>query len=98
MEGFGPKIIFEVAGIPVSETVVVTWIIMGLFTIVSILVTRNFEKIPRGVQNVVEMLVDGMNKFTMQTMGESNRGFAPYMGSIFLFLLVANLVGLVGLR
>ncbi|ABW20097.1 F0F1 ATP synthase subunit A [Alkaliphilus oremlandii] len=98
MEGFGPKIIFEVGGIIISETVVVTWIIMAIFAITSILITRNFEKIPKGMQNVVEMLVDTMNKFTMQTMGEKRRSFAPYMGTIFLFLLVGNLIGLVGLR
>ena len=98
MEGFGPKIIFEIAGIPVSETVVVTWIIMAAFAIVSISVTRNFEKIPKGVQNVVEMLVDMINKFTIQTMGEDKKSFAPYMGTVMLFLAVGNLIGLVGLR
>lgn len=98
MEGFGPRIIFEVAGIPVSETVVVTWIIMAVFAIGSIAITRNFEKIPKGAQNVVEMLVDTINKFTMQTMGEKRLSFAPYMGTVILFLAVGNLAGLVGLR
>ncbi len=97
-EGFGPKIVGEIAGIYISETVVVTWIIMAVFTILAIAVTRNFDKIPTGVQNVVEMLVDAMNKFTAQTMGEDKKGFAPYMGTLFLFLLVANLIGLLGLR
>ncbi len=98
MEGFGPKIIFEIAGIPVSETVVVTWIIMAVFAIVSILVTRNFDKIPKGVQNVVEMLVSTINNFTADTMGEDKKSFAPYMGTVMLFLAVGNLIGLVGLR
>jgi len=98
MEGFGPRVIFEIGNIPVSETVVVTWIIMAILIVLSIAVTRNFEKIPKGVQNVVEMLVDTLNNFTVQTMGEKNKGFAPYMGTLFIFLLVANLIGLVGFR
>mgnify|MGYP000915482227 CR=1 FL=1 len=98
MEGFGPRIIFEIGGIPIPETVVVTWLIMAVFTIVAIIVTRNFEKIPRGVQNVVEMLVETLNGFVIQTMGEKQRNFIPYMGTIFMFLLVGNLIGLVGLR
>lgn len=97
-EGFGPRIIWEIGNIPISETVVVTWIIMAVLILFSIAVTRNFEKIPKGVQNVVEMLVDSVNKFTVQTMGEDKKGFAPYMGTLFLFLLIGNLIGLIGLR
>lgn len=98
MEGFGPRIIFRIGNIPIPETVVVTWVIMAVFAIVSILVTKNFEKVPKGVQNVVEMLVDTLNNFVIDTMGEKQRNFIPYMGTVFLFLLVGNLIGLVGLR
>lgn len=98
MEGFGPKIAFWIGNVPIPETVVVTWIIMAVFIITAWLVTRNFEKIPRGVQNVVEMLVETINKFTAETMGEDKKSFSPYIGTIFLFLVVGNLIGLLGLR
>jgi F-type H+-transporting ATPase subunit a len=98
MEGFGPRIIWEVAGVPISETVVVTWMIMAVLFVFAIAATRNFEKVPKGMQNAVEMLVDTMNNFTAQTMGEDKKGFSPYMGTLFIFLLVANLIGLVGFR
>lgn len=98
MEGFGPRVIFEIGTIPVTETVVVTWIIMAVLIVLSIAFTRNFEKVPKGAQNVVEMIVDTLNKFTIQTMGEDKKGFAPYMGTLFIFLIVANLIGLLGLR
>lgn len=98
MEGFGPRIIFSIGQIDVPETVVVTWIIMAVLIGFSILVTRNFEKIPKGVQNVVEALVETLNNFVNQTMGEDKKVFAPYMGTIFIFLVVANLIGFLGLR
>jgi len=98
MEGFGPMIMFEIAGMPISETVVVTWIIMAILTIFSIIVTRNFENIPKGMQSAVEMLVDSINKFTVQTMGEDKKGFSAYMGTIILFLALGNIIGLIGLR
>jgi len=98
MEGFGPMIMFEIAGMPISETVVVTWIIMAILTIFSIIVTRNFENIPKGMQSAVEMLVDNINKFTVQTMGEDKKGFSAYMGTIILFLALGNIIGLIGLR
>lgn len=98
MEGFGPRVVFEIGTIPVTETVVVTWIIMVALIALSIAFTRNFEKVPKSAQNVVEMLVDTLNKFTIQTMGEDKKGFAPYVGTLFIFLLIANLIGLLGLR
>ncbi|NLM05011.1 MAG: F0F1 ATP synthase subunit A [Clostridiales bacterium] len=98
MEGFGPRIMFYIGDIVISETVVVTWVIMAMLIIGAWLLTRNFEKIPKGAQNVVEVLVDTINNFTTETMGEKNRVFAPYIGTIFLFLTVGNLIGLLGLR
>ncbi len=98
---FGAKILYEIpilGGIPLTETVVNTWIIMAVLTILAIFTTRNFEKIPRGVQNVVEALVETINNFTAQTMGENKKVFSSYMGTLFVFLVFANLLGLVGLR
>ncbi|MCC5909656.1 MAG: F0F1 ATP synthase subunit A [Clostridiaceae bacterium] len=98
---FGPQVIFELpilGGIPVTETVVNTWIIMIVLTIVSIIGTRTFKRVPRGRQNVVEMVVESLNNLTVQTMGEDKKYFSSYIGTLFLFLLVANLFGLIGLR
>ncbi|MBU5676593.1 F0F1 ATP synthase subunit A [Alkaliphilus sp. MSJ-5] len=97
MEGFGPRLI-NIAGLQISETVVVTWIIMAVLIILAIVTTRNFEKIPKGVQNAIEAIVDAINNLTISTMGEKNKAFAPYIGTIFMFILFANLIGLVGLR
>ena len=74
--GFGPLIVFNFKVpftdiiIPISNTVTVTWFIMIILAITCILITRNFEKIPRKVQNVVEMLVETIVNLTKQTMGE----------------------------
>lgn len=98
---FGPKIIFELPfldGIPVTETVVNTWLIMLVLVVLSILGTRAMKLIPDGRQNVTEIVVDALNKLTAQTMGEDKMGFAPYMGTLFLMLLFMNLLGLLGLR
>ncbi|SFH69148.1 ATP synthase F0 subcomplex A subunit [Tindallia magadiensis] len=98
---FGPRVIFELPfldGIPVTETVVNTWIIMVVLVVLSILGTRSFEKVPRGRQNVTELVVEMLNKLTVQTMGEDKKNFAPYMNTLFILLLFMNLLGLVGLR
>ncbi|KAB3539707.1 F0F1 ATP synthase subunit A [Alkaliphilus pronyensis] len=101
MEGFGPRIAFELpifGGIPISDTVVNTWIIMAILIAFAVLASKKLEKIPKGFQNVTEAIVESLNSLTVQTMGEDKLFFAPYMGTLFLFLLLANLWGLLGLR
>ena len=76
--GFGARVIFELpGGILITETVTTTWIIMAILTIFALVATKRFDKVPRGLQNVVEMLVEAIYKLTAQTMGEDKKAFAP---------------------
>jgi len=98
-DGFGARVIFELpGGIQITETVTTTWIIMIVLIVFSIIATRKLERIPKGTQNVLEMAVEVLYGFTEQTMGKNKRGFAPYMGTILIFILIANLSGLLGFR
>ncbi len=97
-EGFGPKYLFDLFGIPISETVFVTWIIMAFIMIFVMLTVRNFEQVPGKMQNFIEMVVDGINSLVKQTMGEHNIAFAPYMGTLLIFIGLANIAGLFILR
>ncbi|OOO00230.1 MAG: ATP synthase F0 subunit A [Epulopiscium sp. Nele67-Bin004] len=60
---------------------------------------KNFKTVPdTTLQVLIEALVDGFEAFTMSTMGEKNRDFAMFYGPMFLFILLSNLTGLIGLR
>lgn len=101
MEGMDNHTAFTIplfGGIPVPESVVVTWGIMAFLVILAILFTRHLKKVPGKAQLVAEMYVGFINNFTKSTLGEEHwRGFAPYFGTIGLYLGVANMVGLIGL-
>jgi len=71
---------------------------MIVLTVFSYFATRNLKKVPGKFQAVVELLVKTINDLTKSTMGENKIGFAPYMGTILIFLAVANISGLFGLR
>lgn len=94
----GPKIMFHIGGIPVSETITTTWLIMLGLIIFAYFGSKKLEKVPGKFQNFVELVVDGFQTLVIQTMGEKNLGYTPYIGTLFLLFMVANLVGLVGLR
>lgn len=97
-EGFGPRVVFEIFGVQVSETVTVTWFVMFLMVLFCFFATRKMKKHPKGFQLAGELFVKTINGMTAQNMGEKNVGFAPYIGTLIMFLAIANLVGLIGLR
>lgn len=106
--GFGPKILFKITTpffsggeqviIPVTETVVNTWIIMAVLILFAYFATRNLQKVPKGMQIVTEALVDGINGLTKQTMGEDKAYFAPYIGTLLLLIGISNIAGLFNVR
>lgn len=94
----GPKTAFELLGIPITETIINTWIIMIVLIVGAYLLTRNFKRFPSGTQNTIEMMVEGVNGFTAFIMGEKRMGFAPYFGTLIVYLFLANTMGLLGFR
>lgn len=95
---FGPRVAFHIGDFPISETVTVTWFIMAALLIFSIVATRNLKKEAKGFQVIVETIVKGVNNLASQNMGEHNSYWAPYVGTLIIFLAISNLIGLVGLR
>lgn len=96
--GFGPYIVELPGGMQISQTVTTTWYIMLGLIIFAYFAGRNLKNRASGFQLVIEALVGGINGLTKQTMGEHNMKFAPYMGTLILFILTANLSGLLGFR
>jgi F-type H+-transporting ATPase subunit a len=94
----GPKIYAEILGFPITETMVNTWLVMGAILIFAILATKNLKKVPGKLQLIAEMMVKGIDGLTENTMGKKNMGFAPYMLTLFMYLGIANLLGVVALR
>jgi F-type H+-transporting ATPase subunit a len=93
-----PEGIPVLGGVWITNTVVSTWIIMAVLVLISILLTRNLKEVPTGKQNVAEAIVGGVNDLVKQTMGEDKMYFAPYMGTLLMYLAFANLSGLLGMR
>lgn len=56
------------------------------------------KTVPRGKQIAAEYIVDWIYRYTRENMGKENEKFAPYIGSLFAFILCGSLLGLLGLR
>lgn len=90
----------NIGGFPIdvdAKTMVMTWVTMVLVAVFAVAATRNMdEKNPRGLQNVMEMIYDGMLNLIHQSMDPV--AAAPFVGTVvtfFMFILFANFLGLV---
>jgi len=58
---------------------------------------RHRQMIPRGLQNCIEMLFEGLDKFVCGIIGPKGTKYTPFVGSVFLYILINNLMGVVPL-
>jgi len=78
--------------IPITETVIISWAVMLILVIVSFVLTRKFNEVPTGPQALLEAGVEFVNNFAKNQFGSFAKYLGPYMGSLFLFLLLANII------
>ena len=86
-------------GIPIAESVVVTWIIMAALTLLSIILVRDLKvENPGKKQLALEMTIGGIYNFFEDLVGEEGKRYIPYLISVAIYIGVANLIGLVGFK
>jgi len=82
----------------ITDTVLGTAGIMILLIIFAIIVRiklRKFQEVPTGLQNIVEFAVEAFEKFTIDSVGAKLGWIGGWFFTVFIFLLVANMSGLV---
>lgn len=102
----GPKVFYTLPfDIPVlgkfqlSETLIVSWIVMALIVGLCIFLTRNLkvENISKR-QAIAEMLVETADNFVIGNMGEKFSYMIPFVAALFTTSVISNLISLIGLR
>lgn len=94
----GTKKIIGIGNFYITETVIWAWIISIVMIIFALLATRKMKKIPKGLQAYAELIVDFIYNWVAQVMGKDKLKFAPYIGTLFIFILLGNLIGLFDIR
>ncbi len=89
--------LFTIAGkIPVPELVVTEWAIILAIGLFAFLATRKMDRVPRGLQNALEMAVQFCQDFFGGMMSEAvAKKWMPLLTTFFLFILVSNYSGLI---
>ena len=85
-------------GIPVTLSVVVSWLVMGALILAAALGTRRLKlRDPGKPQLCLEMAVEFLNGFVKTNIGAHWRPFAPWLGTVALYIGLSNLIGVFGL-
>jgi F-type H+-transporting ATPase subunit a len=95
-EEIAPKVVFSLGPLQVTSTVVNTWIMILVLGVSSFFLGRSFKVRPGMVQNAIEWFVEAIQKIISQNIGGRDPNlFFPLVGTLVLFIGVANLLGLV---
>ena len=79
----------------VSPHMTYTWLVMAFLIIVPKLTIKELELVPGKWQNFWEVIIDGMESFMAENMGEEGaRMMFPMLATFALYILVANMIGL----
>ncbi|MDP2045862.1 MAG: F0F1 ATP synthase subunit A, partial [Deltaproteobacteria bacterium] len=59
-----------------------------------LLASRQVSLVPKGAQNVFELIIGGLEEFMVEVTGEEGRAFFPFICTLFLYIALCNLIGL----
>lgn len=90
-------VLWQLGWLSINATLVSTWLVMALLVVGSVLLTRSLvsDRQIGARQNLLEVLVDGLQKQIRQVSGQAPRRFLPFIGTLFLFIFVANMLAIV---
>lgn len=75
--------------------VVYSWLVLLILIVLAYIGGRTITLVPGKAQNFFEVVVSGMEEFMVDVTGEEGRWFFPLVGSIFLYIVTCNLIGLI---
>jgi len=88
--------IFHIGSFTVTNSLINSWITVALLVIFFVLVGKKIKKIPKGLQNIFEILLEEALKLADSVTGDRKKSekFLPITLALFLFILVNNWLGL----
>lgn len=101
LEVTGAKVLFNIpifGGIPVTETIVNTWIVMAMIVGLCLFLTHGMQVHARTKRQVVaEYLVGMVRNMVKNNMGERFMHYVPFVGALFSLAMLSSLISMVGM-
>jgi F-type H+-transporting ATPase subunit a len=89
-----PEIIGHLGTLPITNTLLMTWIVVVLLALFGFWLGRSAKTIPGRIQTLVEWVFETVYDFIAETLGsrELARRFFPLLATLFLFIATANIL------
>ncbi|GAB4174142.1 MAG: F0F1 ATP synthase subunit A [Coleofasciculaceae cyanobacterium] len=77
-----------------GQVFLTSWFVISILVVASLAATRNIQRIPNGIQNLMEYALEFIRDLTKNQLGEKEyRPWVPFIGTLFLFIFVSNWSG-----
>jgi len=85
----------SIFGLPITNSILMTWLVMGVLSLFAYFASKNISKIPGTLQSIAEVVLDGLYSLFTSVVGTHYIDtFFPLIATIFLFVIVNNWAGL----
>jgi len=86
-------LLFHVSGVPAFVTY--SWVAMVLLIAVAIMVKFSLKLVPKGMQNIIEVVAEFFLNLAETSIGHMGRVFFPLIATLGMYILVCNFMGLI---
>jgi len=90
-----PGVVFQAGPLTVTATVVTTWVLMAGIGLFFWFTTRTLGARPGALQTVLEGVVSAIDDAVAAVAPDHAKQLMPFVGSLWIFLVIANLSGLI---
>jgi len=92
-----PETVFHLGSFPVTNSFLLMIIVTVFLIVFAIVITRSLKPVPKGWQNIVELLIEGGRDFIRETIGDEKKTMKvfPLVFTLFIFILTSNLINFI---
>lgn len=83
--------------IPITDSIVSMWIVMGIIILIALISSRNLKFLPNAKQNLAEIFIDFIKGIISNAFDRDAQKFVPFIGTMFIFLVVANIIDIINI-
>ncbi|MGB5440309.1 MAG: F0F1 ATP synthase subunit A [Gammaproteobacteria bacterium] len=94
-QNLGIDAVISMGPVVITSTVLTSWVIMGVLWLLAWLVSRRLSIEPGPLQTAVEGIISIIEDAVAEVAPEHSRQIMPFIASLWIFLVVANLCGLI---
>lgn len=93
---FQAPVVFDLGFFKITNSMISMWVVGAVIIFVAQMASRNATLLPGKLQNLIEMVIEGLQSFLAGIMGDKlARDTFWFFGSVFIFIICANWMGLI---